>query len=39
MQRFPEAMSERFVACSKGIVLECDRCAEKLILLGPESDW
>jgi hypothetical protein len=39
MQRFSEVIPERFVACSKSIILECDGCAEKLILLGRESDW
>jgi DNA-directed RNA polymerase subunit RPC12/RpoP len=29
---------ERFVLCSKSIVLEC-RCGEKLLLLGREADW
>ena len=29
MQRFPEQQ----------IVLTCEECAEKLIILGPEEDW
>jgi hypothetical protein len=32
------SLKERFVDCSKGIVLEC-RCGEKLVLLGRKSDW
>jgi hypothetical protein len=39
MQHVSEAMPERYVTCSKSIVLECERCAEKLVLLGRESDW
>jgi hypothetical protein len=39
MQRISEVIPERFVACSKSIILECEECAEKLILLGRESDW
>ncbi len=38
MQQVSEVVSERFVTCSKSIVLEC-RCGEKLILLGREEDW
>jgi hypothetical protein len=30
--------AERFVDCSKSIVIDCP-CGEKLILLGRESDW
>ncbi len=37
MQSFAE--SERFVECSGRVVLECNRCAEALILLGREEDW
>jgi hypothetical protein len=39
MQRNSKAgLKERFVDCSKSIVLEC-RCGEKLLLLGGLSDW
>ncbi len=31
--------SDRFVVCSEHIVLECNKCGERLILLGFESDW
>ena len=31
--------SDRFVVCSEDIVLECNKCGERLILLGFESDW
>jgi hypothetical protein len=31
--------SDRFVVCSERIVLECNKCGERLILLGFESDW
>ncbi len=24
---------------SGGLVLECERCKERLVLLGPEEDW
>jgi hypothetical protein len=37
MQKSSE--SDRFVVCSEHIVLECDKCGERLILLGFESDW
>jgi hypothetical protein len=30
MKPFSEVMSERFVSCSKSIVLECDGCGKKL---------
>lgn len=30
---------ERFVVLSERIVLGCDRCGEKLVLLGLEDDW
>jgi hypothetical protein len=39
MQHVSGVVPERFVTCSKGIVLECDVCEEKLILVGRESDW
>ncbi len=32
------SLKERFVDCSKAIVLEC-QCGEKLLLLGRKSDW
>jgi DNA-directed RNA polymerase subunit RPC12/RpoP len=38
MQQISEVVLERFITCSKSIVLEC-RCGEKLILLGREADW
>jgi hypothetical protein len=38
MQQVSEIVPERFITCSKSIVLEC-RCGEKLILLGREADW
>jgi predicted SprT family Zn-dependent metalloprotease len=38
MQQVSEVVPERFIACSKSIVLEC-RCGEKLVLLGREADW
>jgi len=38
MQQVSEVVPERFITCSKSIVLEC-RCGEKLILLGREVDW
>jgi hypothetical protein len=31
--------SDRFVVCSEHILLECNECGERLILLGFESDW
>jgi len=34
-----ERPEERFVAFSERIVLGCERCGEKLILLGLEDDW
>jgi hypothetical protein len=37
MQKSSE--SDRFVVCSEHIVLECNKCGERLILLGFESDW
>jgi DNA-directed RNA polymerase subunit RPC12/RpoP len=30
--------AERFVDCSKSIVIDC-RCGEQVLLLGRESDW
>jgi DNA-directed RNA polymerase subunit RPC12/RpoP len=33
-----KVVPDRFITCSKSIVLEC-RCGEKLILLGREADW
>jgi len=38
MQQVSGVVAERFITCSKSIVLEC-RCGEKLILLGREADW
>jgi len=39
MQQVSEVLAqERFVDCSKSLVIEC-RCGEKLLLLGRESDW
>ena len=38
MQQVSGVAPERFITCSKSIVLEC-RCGEKLILLGREADW
>jgi hypothetical protein len=37
MQKSPE--SDRFVVLSEHIALECNKCGERLILLGFESDW
>ncbi len=34
-----ERFAERFVAFSERIVLGCERCGEKLVLLGLEDDW
>ena len=34
-----ESDQDRFVLCSERIILECDRCGERLILLGLEDDW
>ncbi len=34
-----ERFEERFVVLSERIVLECDKCGEKLVLLGLEDDW
>ena len=34
-----EGIEERFVTCSQRIVLACDACGEKLVLLGREEDW
>lgn len=39
MQPDPERFTERFVAFSERIVLGCEGCGEKLILLGLEDDW
>ena len=34
-----EHLEERFVAFSERIILGCERCGEKLVLLGLEDDW
>ena len=39
MQGSSATQPERFVVCSERIVLECQKCAEKLVLLGREYDW
>ena len=35
----PDRFEERSVAFSERIVLGCERCGEKLVLLGLEDDW
>ena len=35
----PGSESGRSVSCSESIVLGCERCGEKLVLLGFEDDW
>ena len=35
----PDRFEERSVAFSERIVLGCERCGEKLVLLGLENDW
>lgn len=34
-----ERLTERSVVFSERIVLGCERCGEKLVLLGLEDDW
>lgn len=34
-----EGFEERFVTFSQRIVLGCEACGEKLVLLGQEEDW
>ncbi len=31
--------SERYVLLTERIVLECENCAERLVLFGTEEDW
>ncbi len=31
--------SERYVLLTERIVLECDQCAERMVLFGTEEDW
>jgi len=38
MQHVSVALAERFVTCSRSIVIDCG-CGEKLLLLGRKSDW
>ena len=38
MQQVSKVLPERFISCSKTILLEC-RCGENLLLLGREADW
>lgn len=35
----PQGFAERFVNFSQRIVLGCEKCGEKLVLLGREEDW
>lgn len=35
----PEGFVERFVNFSERIVLGCEECGERLVLLGREEDW
>ena len=41
MESYPESERpvERFVPFSERIVLGCDKCGERLVLLGLEDDW
>ncbi len=39
MRPVEEEGSERYVLLTERIVLECERCAERLVLFGTEEDW
>ncbi len=35
----PERFAERFVDFSDRIILGCEECGERMVLLGREEDW
>jgi hypothetical protein len=39
MRQFSKPKPESYVLCSGRILLGCDGCGERLILLGLEEDW